>query len=786
METCFGKRVMLLWFVALTTFCPSAWGEGCNKEQKRALLEIRNSTDGLAFKDFDGTGDCCELDEIMCNGPAGLPNQIYIGGTPSRTWIPNVTLFTLFGELEELDLGGSNIGGELQAFCELKRLKSLRFLSLRNNTLEGNIPSCLGTFESLEELDLSGNRLHGNLPSSIFSNQSRISWFDVSDNQLDGNIPSFLGTIQDLDISNNRFHGNLPSSIFSNQSQISSFDVSGNQLEGPVLFSIFANASSLYYLDLSNNYELEVDTESPTWIPTFQLTTLKLANCNLNKKDSHVVPSFISTQINLRFLDMSYNSLEGGIPCQLFLNTNNTELYLRSNKIEGSFLDCFINGTSNLGKFDISDNRVKGPIPENFASIFSSLYGVAMSSNELEGKIPSSFGSMSLNILDLSNNMLSGTIPRSLTGNDTTLVYLNLSNNTLQGEMLPRDSNLTRLECLYLGGNHFEGKISPAISNSRLVLLDVCDNYLSGNIPKWLYDHPHLVAVLLSGNHLEGHLTQRLCRMQRLQVFDVSRNRLSGGIPSCLDNVTFWKKSSPSTTNSNYFMRGGGLYFQLKSNYLFFLFRGLDFESVFRIKGKEYTFKGVPLLLMTVIDLSSNQLTGGIPFEMGELSQLRSLNLSHNSLTGSIPISFQNLTNVESLDLSHNKLRGKIPSELVGLTSLSTLSVAYNNLSGRIPFKKQFSTFGTQCYDNNPELCGGPLPRKCSSTNPLKDDKDEKERSRIIDHPLFFYGFVIVSYAFGFWAFFGILIIKKNWRQNYFRAVDRYIELFLEFLFKYR
>ncbi|KAF5441861.1 hypothetical protein F2P56_037202 [Juglans regia] len=213
--------------------------------------------------------------------------------------------------------------------------------------------------ENLEKLDLSRNRLHGNLPSSIFSNHSTIVVFNVSDNQLDGNIPSYPGIIQQFNLSNNRLQGNVPSSIFSNQSQISLFDVSGNQLEGLVSFSMFANSSSLDYLDLSSNHELEVETESPSWIPTFQLTTLNLANCNLNKKNGHVVPSFISTQINLQYLDLSYNSLEGGIPCQLFFNTNTTELYLRSNKIEGSFLDCFINGTSSLRSFDISDNHVK-------------------------------------------------------------------------------------------------------------------------------------------------------------------------------------------------------------------------------------------------------------------------------------------------------------------------------------------------------------------------------------------------------------------------------------------
>jgi hypothetical protein len=190
---------------------------------------------------------------------------------------------------------------------------------------------------------------------------------------------------------------------------------------------------------------------------------------------------------------------------------------------------------------------------------------------------------------------------------------------------------------------------------------------------------------------------------------------------------------------------------------------------------------------MTIIDMSSNNLTGIIPSEMGELSQLRSLNLSNNFLTGPIPNSFQNLKNVESLDLSHNKLSGGIPYELVGLTSLSTFSVAYNNLSGRVPFERQFSTFGTQCYDGNPDLCGDPLPRNCSTTNQLEPrHEDENEETRIIDSPLFFYAFVAVSYAFGFWIFFGILIINKNWREIYFRAVDKFIESCFEMLSKYR
>jgi Leucine-rich repeat (LRR) protein len=614
----------------------------------------------------------------------------------------------------------------------LKRLKYLTELFLESNELEGVFPSCLGMIQNLQRLFLLNNRLHGNLPPSIFSKQSKIEWFDVSYNQLDGVLS----------------------------------------------FSIFANASSLKVLDLSGNYDLEVETESPSWVPTFQLGSLGLESCSINKKNGHIFPSFISSQLSLGDLTLSNTAIEGSIPCELFFNTSMVRLFLGSNKIDGFFLDCFANRTSSLEVFDISDNRVKGCLPEYVGHVLPHLRQVNMSSNALEGKIPWSFGNLTLEILDLSYNMFSGTLPQSLTRNGTNLEYLDLSNNKLQGEMLPRNSNMTWLECLLLGNNHFEGVIAPTISNSPILLiLDVQNNHLSGNIPKWLYDHPSLSIVIFNGNRFEGHLLRGICQMKYLQVFDISDNHVSGQIPSCLNNITFWTKTYPVRKFQN-------------SMFPFLVQNSFEIAVSWRIKNIVYNFKGAPLWLMTGIDMSSNQLTGCIPSEMGELSLLRFLNLSNNFLTGPIPNSFRNLKNVESLDLSHNKLSEKIPYELVGLTSLSTFSVAYNNLSGRIPFERQFSTFKMQCYDGNPNLCGDPLPRKCSITNGLEPEhksqsKDKEEGTSIIDSPLFFYAFVFVSYAFGFWVFFGILIIKKSWRHNYFRVVDKFIESCFEMLSKY-
>ncbi|XP_062145934.1 receptor like protein 21-like [Alnus glutinosa] len=235
-----------------------------------------------------------------------------------------------------------------EAFCELNRLKHLNSLDLRNNTLKGVIPSCLGMIEMLQRLHLSDNQLEGVLSSSIFANASSLKY---------------------LDLSGNHFHGNLPLLLFSNQSRIWRFDLSSNQLEGVLPFSIFANASRLMYLDLSSN-DLEVETESPSWVPTFNLSYLNLAKCSLNKKNGHVIPSFISTQDSLEWLDLSHNLIEGSIPCQLLFSTSIKVLSLRSNKIDGSlFLGCFANRTSSLRSFDISDNNVTGSLPENIGHL---------------------------------------------------------------------------------------------------------------------------------------------------------------------------------------------------------------------------------------------------------------------------------------------------------------------------------------------------------------------------------------------------------------------------------
>ena len=128
--------------------------------------------------------------------------------------------------------------------------------------------------------------------------------------------------------------------------------------------------------------------------------------------------------------------------------------------------------------------------------------------------------------------------------------------------------------------------------------------------------------------------------------------------------------------------------------------RGFTFGA----KGNQYTYGLFFSDLMSGIDLSANMLSGEIPWDLGNLSHIKSLNLSNNFFSGQIPPRFANMSEIESLDLSHNKLTGLIPWQLTRLWMLEVFSVAYNNLSGCIPNSGQFGTFPMDSYQGNSNL----------------------------------------------------------------------------------
>ena len=88
---------------------------------------------------------------------------------------------------------------------------------------------------------------------------------------------------------------------------------------------------------------------------------------------------------------------------------------------------------------------------------------------------------------------------------------------------------------------------------------------------------------------------------------------------------------------------------------------------------------------VTELVLWFNGLTGPIPAELGDLTNLELLWLEHNQLTGPIPAELGDLTNLQTLNLDSTELTGPIPAELGALTNLERLFLRYNELTGPIP-----------------------------------------------------------------------------------------------------
>ncbi|RWR76831.1 phytosulfokine receptor 1-like protein isoform X1 [Cinnamomum micranthum f. kanehirae] len=465
--------------------------EGCLEEEKSLLLQLKSSLNrsiesSVALSDWAGQ-NCCEWGGVSCSNTTSRVFKLLLGtvgqeGPDVLNSKESVNILAQFKELQYLVLSGNRMGGSdiLQAFCKMHHLK---LLLLYSTSLEGKIPHCIRKMHSLQVLNLAGNQLQGNIPLSTFSDMHLLQELDLSGNQLQGIISPFtfsnMHSLQKLDLSENQLQEIISPSTFNNLTMLTDLSLSNNHFVGTIPFSMFANLSKLVSLDLSNNYQLEVETESPNWVPHFRLTNLNLANCKLNRLSGSIVPSFLSTQHTLKFLDLSNSSLAGYIPSYLLYNSTQ-RLVLRRNSLSGPFPLPHQNTTSLLTALDISNNLVNGSLPENFVDLFPLLVYCDMSANALQGNLPPKMGIGNLQFLSLSDNRFYGEMPPGLM-KCINMGYLVLSNNRLQGEMLPGNVSMEGLVCLELDGNEFT--TPPNISKTPyLVILNIRNNHLSGNI----------------------------------------------------------------------------------------------------------------------------------------------------------------------------------------------------------------------------------------------------------------------------------------------------------------
>ncbi|GKF45865.1 MDIS1-interacting receptor like kinase 2-like protein [Tanacetum coccineum] len=96
-----------------------------------------------------------------------------------------------------------------------------------------------------------------------------------------------------------------------------------------------------------------------------------------------------------------------------------------------------------------------------------------------------------------------------------------------------------------------------------------------------------------------------------------------------------------------------------------------------------FSFSSFPNL--GYLSLGSNNFSGIIPSEIGQLSKLVYLDLSTNLFMETIPPEIGELTNLDTLKLAKNQLVGLIPKSLCQLRFLFELALNDNNLYGSVP-----------------------------------------------------------------------------------------------------
>ncbi|KAK6924142.1 Protein kinase domain [Dillenia turbinata] len=118
------------------------------------------------------------------------------------------------------------------------------------------------------------------------------------------------------------------------------------------------------------------------------------------------------------------------------------------------------------------------------------------------------------------------------------------------------------------------------------------------------------------------------------------------------------------------------------------------------------------------VDLGNAALSGQLVPQLGQLKNLQYLELYSNNISGPIPSELGNLTSLDSR-LNNNSLSGSIPMSLTNITALQVLDLSNNHLSGPVPDNGSFSLFTPISFANNLDLCGPVTGKPCPGSPPF-------------------------------------------------------------------
>ncbi|OEL17404.1 putative inactive leucine-rich repeat receptor-like protein kinase [Dichanthelium oligosanthes] len=378
----------------------------------------------------------------------------------------------------------------------------------------------------------------------------------------------------------------------------------------------------------------------------------------------------------IRFLVLSDNQFSGPVPQGLSKSPLLLHLNMSGNQLSGSpdFAGALW-PLERMRTLDLSRNQFSGPVADGIARLHN-LKTVSLSGNRFFGAVPEDIGQCPhLSTLDLSSNAFDGHLPNSI-GQLGSLIYLSASGNRLSGDVPAWLGKLGAVQHLDLSDNALTGRLPDSLGDLKaLKYLSLSKNQLSGSVPASMSGCTKLAELHLRSNNLSGSIPDALFDVG-LETLDVSSNALSGVLPSGstkLAETLQWLDLSGNQLT-------GGIPAEMM---LFFKLRYLNLS---RNDLRTQLPPELGLLHnLTVLDLRSTGLYGAIPADLCESGSLAVLQLDGNSLAGPIPESIGNCSSLYLLSLGHNGLTGPIPAGISELNKLEILRLEYNNLSGEIP-----------------------------------------------------------------------------------------------------
>ncbi|KAL3844598.1 hypothetical protein ACJIZ3_002001 [Penstemon smallii] len=595
---------------------------------------------------------------------------------------------------------GSNskvkILGKLSA--AVAKLSELKILSLPFNELSGEIPLQIWEMEKLEVLDVEGNMISGSLPSQ-FNGLKNLKVLNLGFNEIFGGIPSSFSNLvglQVLNLAGNQVNESIPGFI-GRFRDLRGLYLSFNSLGGAIPISIGDNCGKLEHLELSGNYLAEAIPKS---LGNCRGLKTLLLYSNLLEE---VIPSELGQLSQLEVLDISRNSLSGAIPPELGNCTKLSVLVLSNLWDPLPNISSFGGGNSmeKLGFTHDEYNFYGGAIPKEITSL-PSLRMMWAPRATLAGNFPSSWGSCNnLEMLNLGQNFLSGQISEGFTSCKK-LLFLDLSSNRLTGVITDK----IPVPCMTLfdiSGNSFSGSIPRFNYESCAPIQSMPGDSLEPYDPSAIYrfyfgyrtqtetslpffGDGGIYAVLhnFGSNNFTGPLHSMPIASERLgnqtiYAFLAGRNKLTGTFPGALFEKCDQVKGIIVNVSNN------ELYGEIPVNTASVCksLTLLDVSSN-RISGSVPLSIG-NLVSLVVLNLSWNPLQGSIPSSLGQMKALKRLSLAGNNLNGSIPATLGQLHYLEVLELSSNSLTGEIPKDIASLKNLTTLLLNNNNLSGQLP-----------------------------------------------------------------------------------------------------